>query len=152
MVLNFTTVPMFNSILSSGWFRKTSPKAGPTNNVINDEPLSFVLPGRDSSHLYQVSMKEDTEEFVDIDYKKLSYAEVALMSKNKQQTSKVPMASPKENRVNSNQYEILATEDADLTESMYMTPERFKTNNYFFKNKVYKDADRTRKMRRKPKK
>lgn len=144
---------MFNSLFSSGWFRKSPAGAGSTGGVAKDDPLSFVLPGRDSSHLYQVSMKENSEEFVDIDYKKLSYAEVALMSKNKQQTSKVPMAVPKDHRVNSNQFELLAddVDEADLTESMYMTPEKFKVNNYFFKNKVYKDADRTRKMRRKPK-
>lgn len=136
---------MFKSYFSSGWFRKSAdaPPAPP------QEPSSFTMVGRDNSQLYKVSMKENSEEFVAIDYKKLSYAEVAQMSKNKKQTSKVPLAVPKTNRVNSNQYEVLSHEDDDLTESLYT--EKIKTNNYFFKNKVFKDADRSRKNRRKPK-
>lgn len=134
---------MFKSLFPSGWFRTAA--AAPTSAP----PDSFTMPGRDNSQLYKVSMKENTEEFVNIDCKKMSYAEVAEMSKNKKQTSKVPLAVPKDNRINSNQYEVLAHEDDDLTESLYT--EKIKSNNYFFKNKVYKDADRTRKTRRKSK-
>lgn len=137
---------MFKSYFSSGWFRKATPKTGVVHD--KEESVSFTVPGRDNSHLYKVSMKENTEEFVDIDYQKLTYAEAAQMSKHKQQTSRVPLAVPKQNRVNSNQYEVLADAEEDLTESLYMAPEKIKTNNYFFKNKVYKDADRTRKTRK----
>lgn len=141
---------MFKSYFPSGWFRKSGVATGSTASASEKEDVSsFTMPGRDSSHLYKVSMTENPEEFVDIEYQKLSYAEVAKMSKNKKQTSRVPLAVPKGHRVNSNQYEVLA--DDDVTESLYMTPEKFKINNYFFKNKVYKDADRTRKMRKKPK-
>lgn len=140
---------MFKSVFSSGWFRKSPSGVAPGVVSEREDASSFTVPGRDSSHLYKVSMKENTEEFVDIEYLKLSYAEAAKLSQDKKQTSKVAMAVPKSHRVNSNQYEVLA--DEDLTESVYMTPEKFKINNYFFKNKVYKEADRTRKMRRKPK-
>ncbi|SGZ57088.1 CIC11C00000004763 [Sungouiella intermedia] len=136
---------MFKSYFPSGWFRKAADAPPATTT----DSSSFTMPGRDNSLLLKVSMKESTEEFVAIDYKKMSYAEVAQMSKNKKQTSKVPLAVPKSHRINENQYEILANEDEDLTESLYT--EKVKTNNYFFKNKVYKDADRTRKSRRKTK-
>lgn len=127
---------------SSGWFRKAD-KPVPSSE---DTPSTFTVLGRGDAQLYCVSMTDDAEEFVDIEYRKLSYAEVASMSKNKQQTSKVPMATPKASRVNKNQFEVLAeAEDDDLTS--HLAPEKMKSNNYFSKNKVYKEADKTRKKR-----
>lgn len=135
-------------VFSAGWLfskpqRQTAPDA---QNV----PSTFTVPGRDTSQLYQVSMKENAEDFVDIAYKKLSYAEVASLSKHKQQTSRVPLASPRAHRVHENQYEVLADDDDDLAESLYLAGDRLKVNNYFVKNKVYKEADKTRKQRRAP--
>lgn len=127
---------MFKSSLLSGWFRKPAPVSTETVDS------TFTVPGRDTSHLYQVSMNENLDEFVDIACRKLSYAEVALLSKDKQQTSKKQLAVPKSHRVNENQYEVLADED-ELTGSVHMAPEKLKVNNYFYK-KVYKDADKNK--------
>lgn len=138
---------MFKSYFASGWFRKPTPSPSSPEKINS----SFVVPGRDTSHLYQVSMKEGTEEFVDINCRKLSYAEVASMSKDEKQTSKVPMAVPKKHRVDQNQYEVLADDDDELTGSVYLAPEKFKSNNYFFKNKVYKDADKAKNKKLKKK-
>lgn len=95
--------------------------------------------------MYKVSMNEASEDFVDIDCRKMSYAEVAQMSKNKNKAPapEVARAKPKEHRVCSNQYEVLA-DDEPLTESVYVDTEKTKLNKYFLKNKVYKEADRTK--------
>lgn len=131
---------MFKNIFASGWFRnKTSPVSHP-------ESASFTIPGRDASLLVQVSMNDDAEEFVAIDCRKLSYAEVAKMSQNKKQTT-VVAAAPAQKRVCSNQYEVL-TDDEPTAESVYLDLEAHKRNNYFVKNKVYKLADRAKGKKR----
>ncbi|QFZ29312.1 putative DNA-directed RNA polymerases I [Clavispora lusitaniae] len=133
---------MFKNFPFSGWFRdgNRSPPSPP-----QDVPSSFTVPGREASQLYKVSMNEASEDFVDIDCRKMSYAEVAQMSKNKNKAPapEAARAKPKEHRVYSNQYEVLA-DDEPLTESVYVDTEKTKSNNYFLKNKVYKEADRTK--------
>lgn len=127
--------------LSFGWFKNA--QLAPVSSA--DVPKSFTIPGRTETQTVVVSMKESSDEFVDIDYKKLSYAEAASLAKNKRQSGKnVPTAKPRAERFCENQYEILY----DYSEDDLMNPDAFKTNNYFLKNKVYKEADRTRKRRK----
>lgn len=95
-----------------------------------------------------MNIANEGDEFIDISYKKLSYAEVAALSKNKKQTSK--MSKPQKERTNTNQFEVLPIEDNAqdeelLTNSMYLPEEKFKVNNYFKKNKKYKSKDRSKK-------
>lgn len=132
---------MFKSLFASGWFKSSKPAP------VTPDARSFTMPGRDASQLIQVSMNDDSEEFVAIDYRQLSYAEVAKMSLGKKQTA-VVRSAPAPNRVRSNQYEVL--DDEPMTESVYMDPAVHKRNNHFVKNKVYKQADRA-KGKKKPK-
>lgn len=127
--------------LSFGWFKNT--QLTPVSSA--DVPKSFTIPGRTETQTVVVSMKEGSDEFVDIDYKKLSYAEAASLAKNKKQSGKnVPIAKPRSENFCENQYEVLY----DYSEDDVMNPDAFKTNHYFLKNKVYKEADRTRKRRK----
>lgn len=124
--------------LSFGWFKPQQPKPS------GDIPKSFTIPGRTETQAVVVSM-EARDEFVEIDCKRLSYAEAASLAKNKKQTSTgYASAMPRAERLCENQYEVLHDYDDDDL----VAPEQFKTNNYFLKNKVYKEADRTRKTRR----
>lgn len=85
---------------------------------------------------------DDDDSFIDITTRKLSYAEVAALSQNKKQTNR--LSKPKENRVNTNQYEVLAKnlKDEDDLDEMEEPIEKFKSNHYFKKNKQYKQSDR----------
>lgn len=131
---------MFNAF-SFGWFKKPTQKSLSSGDI----PKSFTIPGRTETQTVLVSMKEGSDEFVDIEYKKLSYAEVASMAKDKEQTMRrIPVAVPCHERLCENQYDVLV----DYPEEDLLTPETFKSNNYFLKNKVYKEADRTRKRRK----
>lgn len=135
---------MFKGLFTSGWFRnnKSSPVARP-------DSAPFTMPGRDATLLVQVSMNDDAEEFVAIDCRKLTYAEVAkLPPATVPQAKKPTPAVPAQKRVSSNQYEVL--EHEPMTESFYVDSDLHNRNNYFVKNKVYKQADRA-KGKRKPK-
>ena len=88
-------------------------------------------------------MSMATDDFVDIEYKRLSYAEAASMPKNKKQTeTRVARAASHAERLCENQYEVLF----DLPDEETL-PEEFKTN-YFMKNKAYKIAEKTRKIKK----
>lgn len=139
---------MFKSVLPLGWFSKSTTRAPLSPGEVN---TSFTMPDRDSSQVYHVSMNDDAEDFVDIAYRKLSYAEVASIARHRQQTSKVPQ-SRAASRVSHNQYSVLAVADDedDLSESVYS--EKFKINNYFSKNKVFKEADKLKAARSKQRK
>lgn len=130
---------MFKSAWLPLWGRKETKVPEPL-------PLSFTI--NNESDVYNVTMNavaNDTgDDFIDISYKKLTYAEVAAMLKHKKQTSRV--SKPTENRVFVNQYTVLEHEDEDLEASVQL-PERIKTNNYYLKNKIFKEADK-----KKPKK
>lgn len=129
--------------LSFGWFKTSLVTPVSTADV----PKSFTIPGRTETQSVIVSMKESSDEFVDIDYKKLSYAEAASLAKNKKQSgTNVPIAKPRAEKFCENQYEVLYDYGDD--ELMCHDPDAFKTNNYFLKNKVFKEADRTRKRRK----
>ncbi|KAM3124014.1 hypothetical protein ACQ2H7_002696 [Candidozyma auris] len=140
---------MFKSVLS-GWFTKSSSSVPLASSEVN---RSFTMAGRDSHQVYHVSMNDDnTDDFVDIAYRKLSYAEVASIARHRQQTSKVPHGRCSSPRVAHNRYAVLAAndDDDDASESVYS--EKFKINNYFSKNKVYKQADKVKAARSKQKK
>lgn len=138
------------SYLIPSWSKKPST----TTTVEGEIPQSFTVKGANdknskSHNLYNISMNEanEVDEFIDISYKKLSYAEVAALSKNKQQTSK--LSKPQKERTNANQFTVLPIEDAspeeDLESSMYLPEEKFKINNYFKKNKKFKSKDKSKK-------
>ncbi|KAF3987595.1 hypothetical protein FT663_03744 [Candidozyma haemuli var. vulneris] len=140
---------MFKSVLSLGWFSKASSSSGPLKS--SEVNTSFTMPDRDSSQVYHVSMNDDAEDFVDIAYRKLSYAEVASIGRHRQQTSQVPRCRAS-SRMSHNQYTVLSVsdDDDDMAESVYS--EKFKINNYFSKNKVFKEADKSKAARSKQKK
>lgn len=123
--------------LSFGWFKPQQKRD------VGDIPKTFTIPGRTETQSVVVSM-EARDEFVEIDCKRLSYAEAASLAKNKKQSAGFKAAVPRAERLCENQYEVLH----DVDEDDYVPPEHLKTNNYFLKNKVYKEADRTRKIRR----
>lgn len=127
--------------LTFGWFKGNQTQQKPAGDI----PRSFTIPGRTESQSVIVSMKEG-DEFVDIHYKQLSYAEAASLARNKKQTAfRTAAAMPRAERLCENQYEVLLDCPED---ELLVPPEAFKTNNYFLKNKVYKEADRTRKRRK----
>lgn len=109
------------------------------------------MPDSRSAQVYHVSMSEDAEDFVDIACRKLSYAEAALIARHRQQTLKVPNSRRHASRATHNQYAVLASseEDEEMGDSVLL--ERFKHNNYFRKNKVYKEADKVKAARSKTK-
>lgn len=158
---------MFKSSWSSYLFPSWSTSSQTTKNQsvvvnnkdssLNSNSNSFTIKSNSSesspANLYNISMSDSSndDEFVDITYKKLSYAEVAALSQNKKQVTK--LSKPKQNRVNSNQYQVLSIDeskdnktnknelDDELEQANYLE-EKFKTNNYFRKNKQYKSNDK----------
>lgn len=119
------------------WPRKARAAAP----VDGDVPKSFITGDRE---LFKVSMEERQGDFIDIDYRKLSYAEAAALLKNQQLVWRVatvatvlaPAAAPRRHEVS---VKVAKMNDPD-DEIIY--EEKIKTNNYFLKNKVYKKADR----------
>lgn len=125
--------------LTFGWFKAN--RCAPDSPL--DAPKSFTIPGRTETQNVVVSMSMATDDFVDIEYKRLSYAEAASMAKNKKQTeTRVARAASHAERLCENQYEVLF----DLPDEETL-PEEFKTN-YFMKNKAYKIAEKTRKIKK----
>lgn len=142
---------MFKSGYIASFFRKLKP----VREAVSPEPLdaTYTVSGADPSSVYHVSLLE-ADDFVDIDYRKLSYAEAAALGKLKPQSSRIASAKPAHSRVPHNQYNVLnKSHDKDhedeFTESVYL--EHFKNNNYFLKNKVFKEADKTKNAKSKKK-
>lgn len=129
---------------SSFFFGKKAPAAPVDASQI---PKSFTMGS--GSQIYNILMNQAVDaDFVDINYRKLSYAEAASMLKNKQQTLRV--SRPVSARVARNQYEVLADDKHDDTDdelSASFPEERFKQNNYFSKNKVFKATDKRKGMK-----
>lgn len=120
--------------LTSLWSRR---RATPhTTPLAEPAPNSFAI--ADAQKLLQVSMN-DTLGFVDIAVRPLSYAEAASSAPAQQAPAISPVApvSVQTRRCKPGRG-LLVPDDDDVP------PERFKTNNYFLKNKVYKLADRAR--------
>lgn len=98
---------MFKSSISSylfpQWFKKNSST---TNNQqqqqqsvdVNSIPRNFTISNQDNK-LINVSMNTEIDEFIDIQTKPLSYAEVASIGKTKKQTSN-KISSSKETNIN----------------------------------------------------
>ncbi|GEQ69734.1 hypothetical protein JCM33374_g3408 [Metschnikowia sp. JCM 33374] len=92
-------------------------------------------------------MEDTFSDFVDVDYKKLSYAEAAALSKSKQQASQLASAKtgvkssvPRPTRATPLAADSPETDDEPV-------PEKDKRNRYFLKNKVYKQSDRNPKRK-----
>ncbi|EGW32375.1 uncharacterized protein SPAPADRAFT_61452, partial [Spathaspora passalidarum NRRL Y-27907] len=77
------------SYLFPQWF-KSSKQEPVAATIPGPIPKSFTISNNDNK-LINISMKEHTaeDEFIDISYKQLSYAEVAELAKNKKQKTKV---------------------------------------------------------------
>lgn len=123
------------------WFRKGTQPLSPS-----EVPKSFTMAGGDDNHLYKVSMENTYADFVDVDYKRLSYAEAAALSKHRKQTSRVSLSKNGFEHVARPTTELQAELEVSETDDEYL-PEKFKTNNYFLKNKVYKLSDRNPKRK-----
>ncbi|KAG7661986.1 uncharacterized protein J8A68_004486 [[Candida] subhashii] len=109
----------FASYLIPQWFKRSpttesSPlTAGASNAPI---PKSFTISNPDNK-LISISMKEhnnDDLDFIDIQSKELSYAEVASLAKNKKQTTlKQKTNLPSPGRTTTNQFNALNTDVND---------------------------------------
>ncbi|CUM56917.1 uncharacterized protein AC631_01516 [Debaryomyces fabryi] len=102
-------------------------------------PNKFIT--REDKQAVQYTMN-DKDSFVDINYKKLSYAEVAALSKGKPMVSKVKKTLKPTKHTNTN-YKILTTldNDDDLGESVIL-PEKFKSDIHYKKSKQFKQPTR----------
>lgn len=125
------------------WFKKQPQALSPS-----EVPKSFTISGEDK-HLYKVSMENTYADFVDVDYKKLSYAEAAALSKHKTQTSQITSAPilgvAQENVKPVSRSQLVRMGSPELEDEVIQ--EKFKRNNYFLKNKVYKQSDRNPKKK-----
>ncbi|RLV94500.1 hypothetical protein JA1_001712 [Spathaspora sp. JA1] len=143
----------FTSYFIPQWFKSSKQDVAPT--IPGPIPKSFTISNNDNK-LINISMKEhrgnnNTEdEFIDISYKQLSYAEVAELAKNKKQKDKVPVApsQPSRGKVNTNQFNALATEDEDdYEDSTHPIYETSKSDEEYaksmnFKNKQYETVQK----------
>lgn len=133
--------------LSSLFFGRKASAASAAPVDASEIPKSFTMGS--GSQIYNILMEQPADaDFVDINYRKLSYAEAASLLKHKQQTLRV--SRPAAARVARNQYEVLAADkhdDADDELAASLPEERFKKNNYFSKNKVFKAADKKKGMK-----
>ncbi|KAK6455617.1 uncharacterized protein RJT20DRAFT_48534 [Scheffersomyces xylosifermentans] len=131
---------MFKSNLSSffvpGWFKKAPVASKDSAEVSNasDIPKNFTIPSsQNKNKLINISMKDsteggDTDSFVDIEYRQLTYAEVASMAKDKKSAIVAAKANtPRKERLPINQYNVLNhDEDLDDLNDAY---EPFKQDN-----------------------
>lgn len=144
---------MFKTGYLASWFKKTPS----SEKAVSSEPVntSFAVPGNEPSSVFHVYLLEASEDFVDINYRKLSYAEAAAKGKLKPQSSRITKAKPAHPRVQHNQYDVLQEKfdrdyDEDFTESVYLEP--LHKDNFFLKNKVMKEADKEKNIKSKQKK
>ncbi|CUM65658.1 uncharacterized protein PRCAT00003306001 [Priceomyces carsonii] len=116
-------------------------------------PSSFIIPSvENSQNLVNISMNEQEDSFVDIQCKKLTYAEVAALSKHRpQQSSARAMSLPSKTRTNINQYEYLKAQNEDDTEaSDVIEPQKSDVNyrkSQLFKSKQF-EALQKKKMKK----
>ncbi|KAK6463025.1 hypothetical protein DFJ63DRAFT_312348 [Scheffersomyces coipomensis] len=153
------------------WFRKPSSVSKSTTSSEDAEtPKSFTLPALENKNqLVNISMinnKED-ESFVDIEYRQLTYAEVALLAKEKKAQAQAeaqlnggsnkiggPMMKKRQtDRLNSNQYNILMNDDeTDDKPEVNDAYESYKSDTSYQKSKQYKhkqfDSVQKRKLKK----
>lgn len=115
---------MFQSSPFSFFWGKSSTKESTTNQKQESSlsPQAFTIKGKGSG-LVKVSMVETDSEsagdgFVDIQCRKLSYAEVASLNPKKIK----PTALPAKGRVEKNEFEILKDEPAPVQASSKIVP------------------------------
>ncbi|KAK6205415.1 uncharacterized protein RJT21DRAFT_4771 [Scheffersomyces amazonensis] len=152
------------------WFRRSSSTSSSSNNSINEKdlsevPRSFTLPSVENNNkLINISMNDNKEDesFVDIQYRQLSYAEVALMAKDNSNNNNkksivsesvtTHIKSPKK-RTNVNQFNVLSTDDTDdVDDPNDKTYEPFKSDVSYKKSKQYKNKQHDSVQKRKLKK
>lgn len=97
------------------WFKKLSTST--QSNAVDPStiPRNFTISNTDNK-LINVSMnnvQHDDDEFIDIETKPLSYAEVASLGKNKKQ---INMAKPSKGVINKNQFNVLNDKDINANE------------------------------------
>ncbi|EMG49609.1 hypothetical protein SBY92_004524 [Candida maltosa Xu316] len=146
---------MFKSSISSylfpQWFKKS-----PSNQQVDPKtiPKNFTITNPETNKLINVSMNtEEDEEFVDIQTKPLSYAEVASLGKNKKQNSVIKVAKPSKRKIESNQFNVLSSEETnkvrDSIDEAYdydnepavaasLVYEPFKSDDEYMRSKNYK--------------
>lgn len=98
-------------------------------------PKKFIT--NEDKQAVQYTMN-DKDSFVDINYKNLSYAEVAALSKSKPMVSKVKKTLKPAKHTNTN-YKILTNlgHDDDLADSIVL-PEKFKSDIHYKRSKQFK--------------
>lgn len=136
----------------------SSTKSQPLKEQKPSSPQAFTISGK-GANLVKVSMVDTESEvngedgFVDIQCRKLSYAEVASLRRHEPQP-----AIPAKGRIEKNEFEVLRDEPDNSTpptttnssSSYHQTyteeelPEKFKTNNHF-KNKKQKKGKKSSK-------
>lgn len=109
--------------------------------IIPAEEIPNKIITREDKQAVQYTMN-DKDSFVDINYKKLSYAEVAALSKGKPMVNKVKKTLKPANHANAN-YKILTSldDDDDLCESVIL-PEKLKSDIHYKKSKQFKQPTR----------
>lgn len=125
---------MFKTLFPS-WYKKSvlPSKDIPTNFVAND-----------NNKVVKYTMDE-MDTFVDINYKKLSYAEVASLSKNRTRTA-ISHKSLKPAKNTPKPYNVFSDLDHDnlddsLNESV-VVPEKFKSDFYSRKHRLPKNGEK----------
>ncbi|KAI5954630.1 hypothetical protein KGF54_002406 [Candida jiufengensis] len=93
------------------WFKKQNLKESTTSIDPSTIPKSFNI-SNDDNKLINILMKEqndeEEEEFIDIQTKQLSYAEVALLGQNKKQSNNyLQKSKPSRGLIEKNQFNVL---------------------------------------------
>ncbi|CAI5756940.1 unnamed protein product [Candida verbasci] len=145
---------MFKSSISSylipQWFNRNKPitkqqtdsSSIPKNIIIKNDDNKLINISMNNN---KVSLDEGEDDFIDIQTKQLTYAEVASLGKNKSQTNnKVKKTSiPSKGIVESNQFDVLGddlekSQDAIEASTQPTTYDLFKTDDEYQKSKNYK--------------
>lgn len=122
---------MLKTIFPS-WYKKP---------ILQAEDIPSKIITSEDKQAVQYTMS-DKDSFVDINYKKLTYAEVAAISKARPMVSKVKKTLKPAKHANTN-YKILSglDNDNDLVESVIL-PEKFKSDIHYKKNKQFKHKEK----------
>lgn len=112
-----------------------------TKPIVPAEEIPNKFITNEDKQAVQYTMN-DKDSFVDIGYKKLSYAEVAASSKGKPMVSKVKKSLKPAKHTNQN-YKIFTGLDKDdeLVESIIL-PEKFKSDIHYKKSRQFKQPTR----------
>lgn len=140
LIILLTCIMFKSSPFAFLWSKSTPPNTKSENVRITSSPQAFTF-SKKGAGLMKVSMVETETDgadggFVDIQCRKLSYAEVASLTPPRK-------ATPAKGKIEANSFEVLRSEDVaeNLTSVSYATiteeelPERVKTDNHSKKRK-----------------